>query len=261
VQSSAYLTEEAWAVLSKSKGNYSSPEWTEAHRKAEELFRKAAEQSPLIGRYRLNVARALTPQGRWEEAYNEALLALPHCQPDDVLPYEILGTICINLKKWDEAVGYARKGSELDPRDPAHLERLARASVELGATDQAIEAWAHRLDDFPTTPATRVLAGEDAARLGRYDKTVEWFATTAELGQLKGSQWLLYALALVATGQPEQAVNPLSRYYRETKRDLRTAPDITQVRVPVGAEAGEALATAYRRMLMRNPQKTEEGQP
>lgn len=142
-------------------------------------------------------------------AYNEGVIALQAgdkaaarakfeeaaaLDPDMVQPYSVLGSLYLEAKEYDQAIGVAEKLLELSPDDPAALMVLYDAYQ---AKDEKAKAqqYLDRLSSAGggTAAAVRLFnAGADAARAGNLDTALTLFAKAieidAELAPAHGAQ-------------------------------------------------------------------------
>ncbi len=206
-QTSWHLADQAWKMLNAAP--IGSEQRVGALERALPLFSRAAELSPRVGQYRLNVARALHELRRFEDAYRETLAAVPHCDSVDPAPASLAGDLAIRLELWGEAETHLRKALELDSSRSPDRERLARALLGQGRIGEGIDLWQERLDRYPASAEDCQRAAQAAAAHGRFDKTVEWYREPLARGTLTAVDFDILAVARVALGDLEGATEAL----------------------------------------------------
>lgn len=248
VDSAWHLKREAAQILEAAP--YGSPGRMEALHKVEVLYRRAVEDSPTVAQYRINLANTLEELGQYEEAYSLAKEVLPAWDPHSSEAVGYAGHLALVLLKLDEAETLLKKAVEINPKNPAYREDLAKALFKQGRLDEGIAIWKKRFEDLPATPEDRVVAGWEAARAGRYKESAEWFAGPAELGVLGGEDWLVLAVTRAVSGDEAGAVDALARHRREQYREFPELPDPSALGLqPLDPEAQARLAAAHQRCL------------
>lgn len=241
-----HLQREAWEILESAP--YGTDERTEALERAVELFREAADKTPSVGRYRMNLAQALEELDRDQEAFEEAIAAIPHCASDDAQSYDFAALMASRVSAWDDAERLARHAIEVAPTEVRPRETLAQALIALERIDEAMEVYQARLDELPATPEVRIEIGKVAARVGRYDKVAQWYGDLADLGLIQGPAWQILAIARAAQNDVQGAAVALAHYARDYDLDRPVYPDFEALGLPpLQGEAEKALLGAYRR--------------
>ena len=226
-RSSWHYLEEGWKTIDEAKAAFGTPEYIRAAEKAEPLFRKAAELATEVGKYRIDLARVLHAQGRFEDAYQEAVRGIEYCSRDDAFAYGFVGELALRMEEWEEAEGLLRIAKELDPESPWHRERLATALLEQGKIEEGIEEWRERLEGFPSLPSSRLRAAEAAFKVQQWAAAAEWFSVPAEEGLVLGKYWLMLAVARAATTDIDGAAIAIAQYNREQKIPTPVMPDFS----------------------------------
>jgi tetratricopeptide (TPR) repeat protein len=248
--SSWHHLETGWALVAESGVKFGEPGYLEALKAAEPHIRKAADLSPGTGKFRMRLAQNLFEQGRKEEAWEEARKALPKIADDDGESYGFFGEVAVDREAWQEAEDPLRRAVDLQPEIRFHRERLALSLLRQGKIDEGIEVLRERFADLPSVPWSRVFAGTEAARAGRWEEAILWLSVPAEQGEIGGRAWTVKAVAHAALGQIEQAALALAqndRLMKERKPDL---PDLWHVDLPPLEEGTlENLREAYSRAL------------
>jgi len=247
-KSSWHFVELGWKTLDDSGSAFGTPEYVEAARKAEPYFHKAVEVDPEEGKYRIDLARILHAQQRYEEAYEEAGRGIEFCDPKDCFAHGFLGELALRVGKLEEAEEHLRIATELDSGNPWHRERLATALLERGKVDEGIEVWRKRLEELPAVPASRTRAAWAAAKAGRWQEAADWFTVCAQEGMKLGENWLALAVARAAVGDVDGAAVAFAQYGREQGVSGQGMPDLSGLGLPpLDTAVQQRLRAAYRR--------------
>lgn len=105
-------------------------------REAEAPLRKAVEIAPAHPALRMNLAQWLEHQGRIDEAL-QLVEAVVGDGPARHWAWERLGELKARQRRFGEAADHFRRATELQPRDPTLLLKLARACFDAGRRDEA----------------------------------------------------------------------------------------------------------------------------
>jgi Flp pilus assembly protein TadD len=124
---------------------------------------KAVERSPESAEARLDLAAALMPYGRVEDASREAREAV-RLRPDWADAYISAGFADLLLARYDDARAAFERAVALDAKQPLARYGLARACVFLGdrAGAQAQLEILEKRDDLPPNLVADLRAGVDA---------------------------------------------------------------------------------------------------
>jgi Flp pilus assembly protein TadD len=104
---------------------------------AEEAFRKAVQLEPDSARHHCNLARALSQQGKTDEAIAESREAV-RLAPKDSAVLTALGNMLLHAEKIEEAIPVIREAIRLQPESALTRSCLAYALFQQGAVDEAV---------------------------------------------------------------------------------------------------------------------------
>jgi tetratricopeptide (TPR) repeat protein len=122
-----------------------------SYRTAAEHFREALGRSPGRLDVRYNLGLALMHAGELTEA-TEILESIAKARPDDPDSRYAFGSLLRKRNAHKRALGEFEAACRLDPRHAKAAFARARTLEDLGRSDQAAEAWARFLADFPKDP-------------------------------------------------------------------------------------------------------------
>jgi tetratricopeptide (TPR) repeat protein len=171
---------------------------------AEAPLRKAVEVAPAHPAARMNLAHWLVQQDRIDEAVGvvENIIA---DGPQQHWAWERLGELKVRQGKFSEAARHFRRATELQPRDPSLLFKLARASFDAGRPYDAQRILADAALLAPGNPAILRLYTEIHEARGDWtalEKTAQaWLAVQAR----EPAAWRALARAQWGTGWLVQA--------------------------------------------------------
>lgn len=81
----------------------------------------------------------------------------------------LMGTLALEAKKYDIALGYFRKALKQEPRNKAYLYNQASAQIHLGKAQHACDTLRKATGLYPKFAKNWVLVGRAEAQLGRHD--------------------------------------------------------------------------------------------
>jgi tetratricopeptide (TPR) repeat protein len=122
-----------------------------SYRTAAEHFREALSRSPGRLDVRYNLGLALMHAGDLTEA-TEILESVARARPDDAESRYAFGSLLRKRNAHKRALGEFEAACRLDPRHAKAAFARARTLEDLDRKDQAAEAWARFLEDFPRDP-------------------------------------------------------------------------------------------------------------
>jgi Flp pilus assembly protein TadD len=180
---------------------------------AAQMFAEAVRRAPGAGRYGVNLARALTELGRWEEAADAAVAALDHAGGDaNVLTGA--ADILVKLGRDAEALIAIERASALVPSSVELAYRLGAARHYRGDIAGAEQAYGRMLTIAPDDHRawwSLVQLRRQAPADGRIEPMQRLFEAAA--GESRACLYLGHALAksFEDFGEPERALDWLLR--------------------------------------------------
>ncbi|HTT25944.1 MAG TPA: tetratricopeptide repeat protein, partial [Thermoplasmata archaeon] len=174
------------------------------------------------------LARSLLDQGKHAEARALLREVLPQIGPQESV-YLLLGEAESGLGQLDAAVEAVRKGVELLPKSTALWVRLAELDVAQERWGDAATSYAHALALDGQNIPWLLRAGYVAERLGHPHEALALYDRATQVGPASKEAWCQRGLALLLTGQPEEALPSFDRAlaldsdYAAAKDGRRTA--------------------------------------
>lgn len=158
----------------------------------------------------LGVIAYQTNQGDRGRARFERALALA---PADPLPYEMLGTLLLELGSAEAARGLLADGiarAERTPPSPLHYLRLSEACRALQQTDRARQALVDGLRRHPDSPDLLHARGNQLKAEGQIAEAAAAYRRALELNPAFVEADFALAILLLETGRPAEAVLALN---------------------------------------------------
>ena len=160
--------------------------------------------------------------------------------PDDYGLRLFIGMLHSRRMELDEALSHVRKAASLAPSDPIPRIELARLLIGLGRLDEADEQLGQAT--FPGLERMRLRAMIEARR-GNHGEAARIFREVVSADPRDHESWGSLGTALLANGQPREAIGPLARAV-ELRPDVRKFREkLMEVQVAAG-NGDEALAEA-----------------
>ncbi len=147
---------------------------------AEAPLRKAVEIAPKHVALRMNLAQWLAEAGPLDAAV-ELVATIAAEEPQHAFVWERLGELKVRQRRFGEAAANFRRATELQPRDPSLLFKLARASLDDGRLDDAERALTAAAAFAPGNPAILRLRADLQSARGHgpaLEKTAQAWLTT-----------------------------------------------------------------------------------
>lgn len=117
----------------------------------------------------------------------------------------LMGTLGLEAKKYDTALGYFRKALKQDPRNRAYLYNQASAQLRLGKAQHALDTLRKATGLHPKFAKNWVLAGRTEAQLGRHDAALAAYDKAIGLNANDPKVAVERAEVLVNLGQMDAA--------------------------------------------------------
>lgn len=158
----------------------------------------------------LGVIAYQTNQGDRGRARFERALALA---PTDPLPYEMLGSLLLELGSAEPARALLADGiarAERTPPSPMHYLRLSEAARTLSQTEPARQALVDGLRRHPDSPELLHARGNQLKAEGRTEEAAASYRRALELNPAFVEADFALAVLLLETGRPAEAVKALN---------------------------------------------------
>jgi len=149
-------------------------------------------------------AAAANRQGRNSEAV-DALRDALRADPRHVSARQLLLSLLVERKQWDEATTLLREGLELLPQQSAWAMALARIEVEKGQLPQAWETLQRYLPAAESNADYRGFAGALLQRLQKPKEAILHYQAAVRLKPAESRWWLGLGMALEADGRAAEA--------------------------------------------------------
>lgn len=181
-----------------------------AYREAEEELREALEEQPDEPDLKLGLAILYLKQKRYPDAMalaEEVLLDFP----SNSQALYVLGEVAFHENRFDAAIGYFKKGYQVDPRPFLKL-RIAKTLSKMGKNEEALEVLENEL---LRDPRNIFYLKEKAVVLNRLGRAGEALAIYKELRELRPHDPFVRKEAIRLAG--------LEKMTQETIRELEVA--------------------------------------
>lgn len=169
------------------------------YREAEKNFVKANGFAPGNSEIILNLADAYLLQNRYAEA-RERFLEVEKTTPGNPVAIENLATLSYNLRKWDDAIKYARKMQEMKINKPANF-IIGKSFYEKEDYGEAIKALNQAGVEEPTRAETFYILGRCYLDMSNYKQSGAQFEKAIALDSSKFN-WI-YEASLVFYAIPD----------------------------------------------------------
>lgn len=172
---------------------------------AEAPLRKAAEIAPSHPALRMNLAQWLEHQGQIEEAVRlvEGVVA---DEPGRHWAWERLGELKARLRRFGEAADHFRQATELQPKNPSLLFKLAQASFDDGRPDDAETILTEAAALAPDHAAILRLSADIHASRGDWAKLEKTANEWCGVQPRDPGPWRALAKAQWESGYPRRAM-------------------------------------------------------
>jgi Flp pilus assembly protein TadD len=147
---------------------------------------------------------------RWSEAHALAQQLMPQASKHAGV-HGIAGVACLELGQPDEAAGYLRRASELDPARADFATLHAKAACALGSHGEAMGAVDRALALHPSDPMTLDTLGIVCVRMQSHEKAALAFRRAVALAPDHAPFRFNLATALIGLGDVEAAEIELER--------------------------------------------------
>lgn len=188
--------------------------------------------------------------GRLEKA-EQIYLAVLKKERDNIHALNLLGMLCVNAFRPDEAVFFIAKALKLQPNNPESHANMALAYKDQGKPEQAVKHFRESLRLDPYNPVVHNNLGNVLREMSRPDEAIKAYERALKLDGDFAPCWSNFAAALNEADKRKAA-------HRAVERALRLEPALAQAHNNKGdillAEARYAEALeSYRTATALNP--------
>ena len=169
------------------------------YREAEKNFMKAHLQAPDNFEIVVELANAYILQNRYAEA-REKYLRADQLKSNDPAVTENLATLSFNLRKWDDAIKYARKGQQLQPAKPFSF-IIGKSYYEQENYGEAVKFLQVATKEEPTRADIFYTIGRSYLDMSNYKQSAGYFEKAIALDSSK-LNWI-YEAGLVFYAIPD----------------------------------------------------------
>jgi tetratricopeptide (TPR) repeat protein len=192
--------------------------------------------------------------GRLEQAY-EIYSQLLAAHPDNATALSLLGAVCVNLRRFNEAAGHLVRALKVDPNHQGAHDNLGVLLAKQGRMAEAVESFRRAAELNPHHAQTQLNLAAALDRLGRRGEAIDAYRLAAHLAPQSVRANSELAKALQEEGRAIEA----APYYRQVARLKRDDPRAYFELAAALAEAGQigdAIA-AYHETYNRKPDSAE----
>ena len=169
-------------------------------REAEKYFVKALQQSPSNFQVVVELAEVLKAQNRYAES-REKYLKADQLKGSDPLVTENLAILSHNLRKWDDAINYARKSQQLNPAKPMSF-IIGKSYYEQENYGEAVKNLQAAAKEEPTRAEIFYIIGRSYVDMSNYKLAAGNFEKAIALDSTRAN-WI-YEAALVFDAVPDK---------------------------------------------------------
>ena len=201
-----------------------------------------------------NLAQALTPMGRSEEASSHYQAAL-RINPDSVEAHSGIGAVLGQAGRQEDAIAHYRHALRISPGDAIARANLGAALAEQG---KVVEAEAHlraALETAPDLPLALANLGVALARQGRTSEALGLFARVVDLKPTDGAAHRHLGSALALEGRNDDAIVQFEMALQLNPADAQSRNGLGETLESAGRL--EAAALEYEKAAKLNPSLAE----
>jgi tetratricopeptide (TPR) repeat protein len=192
----------------------------------------------------------LHQSGQFSQAYELYCQALV-TDPSDAHLHSLLGAVCINLSRWEEAARYLDEALRLNPLNHAAHDNRGVLLASEGRFAEAIESFQRAVALNPQGSGPRMNLAAALARAGRHEDAIAAYRRAIELVPDLSRAHSELAGLLKSTGRLPEAAFHLGEVARLNPQDARAPFEWALVLMQLG-RIDEAMAQ-YRETLRRDP--------
>lgn len=193
-------------------------------------------------------------EGRLQQAHDIYRRALAD-EPASATVLSLLGAVCINLRRFDEAAGYLSEALRCDPNHFAAHDNLGVLLAKQGRLDEAVASFRRAVELHANHAQTHLNLAAALARLGDREAAIESYRTAAQLAPDSVRAHSEAAQALRAAGRAVESVPYFRQIARLKARDPRARFELAMALAAAG-QTGEAIAV-YEDTLRLKPDSAE----
>jgi tetratricopeptide (TPR) repeat protein len=192
--------------------------------------------------------------GRLEQAHEIYRRALAD-EPASATVLSLLGAVCINLRRFDEAAGHLSQALRCDPNhQPAH-DNLGVLLAKQGRLAEAVESFRRAIELNANGAQTHLNLAAALARLGQHEDAIQSYRAAAQLAPESLRAHVESAQSLRAAGRAVESVPYFRQVARLKPSDPKARFELAAALAAAG-QTGEAIA-AYEDVLRLKPDSAE----
>ena len=220
----------------------------------ETLNRHIIELNPQARNAHRHLAKALSNQGRYEEALDPARVAVEQ-RPEYYKAHVTLGLIFVELSRFEEAETHLRRAVELNPEVHSTRLKLSDVLYNQGRYEEALDVARTAVDQRPDSFTAHGILGAILTALGRYEEAETHLRRTIALNSQARKAHFNLGEALHNQGRSEEAVDAYRAAIEQGLDDALTHSKLGMVLIRL--ERFEEAETHLRRAIELDPSYTE----
>lgn len=192
--------------------------------------------------------------GRLAEAHEIYLRALA-AEPANAVVHSLLGAVCINLRRYEEAAGYLTRALQLDPNNHAAHDNLGVLLAKQGRLAEAVDSFRRAARINPHHAQTHQNLAAALERAGRASEAIDSYRRATQLDPNSRRANAELARLLGQAGRAVEAV-PHFRQLARLKPDDPKAHFELAASLAAAGQLGEAVSV-YQQTLRLKPDSAE----